>query len=180
MNTCSWASSDCGLACVPLSVHQRDGFLPLRACGLGTHRAAISSFPTREPGSQASVGWSELVSNPWERPQGSCCQELDNEEPSTHGIRHDTSWANLLPMPNRLSAMRVPLACFSSCGIPLCLQVTSPILSSSLARVTYPPLPFFPFQLCVSLFFFFPLLCVNLFITLREQRINVHHKCPRQ
>jgi len=43
-----------------------------------------------------------------------------------------------------------------------------------------PSPPLFPLKLCGSPFFFFFLLCVNLFITPGEQRINIHHKCPRQ
>lgn len=59
-------------------------------------------------------------------------------------MKHDTSWANLLPVPKRFSAMA--LACSSSCGIPHCLLVTSPLCSLQPTGKSYLPSPFFLFN----------------------------------
>lgn len=109
------------------SVRQRDGFLPSRACHPWDTRGSHLLLPL--PASLAArPSWGGLSSEAphGKRPRGSRCRELDNEEPGALGMKHDTSRANLLPVPSRLGAIGVPLACFSSCGIPLCLQVTSP------------------------------------------------------
>lgn len=85
-------------------------FCPRGLVGMGPTRQVgwpPPPAPSRESGSQTQLGWSEFSSTPWERPRDSCCWELDNKELSTHGIKHDTSWANLLPVPKRFSAIRV-------------------------------------------------------------------------
>lgn len=98
-------------------------------------------------------------------------------------MKHDSSRANLLPVPSGLGAIGVPSARFSSCGIPLCLQVTNPRYSLQPTGKSDSPSPFFPPFNYVSppLLFFFPFpLDVNLFTTAGGQRINIHHKSPTQ